>query len=56
MHLPRNLRAISLERTMRVYRTTSAVMLEHERQSYVLPETNLDMLLAVNICMNTCYE
>jgi 2-dehydro-3-deoxy-D-arabinonate dehydratase len=30
---------------MRLYRTTSAVMLEHERQSYVLPETNLDMLL-----------
>ena len=30
---------------MRLYRTASALMLEHERQSYVLPETNLDMLL-----------
>src|SRR5580704_5374163 len=46
MHLPRNLGAISFEWTMRVYRTTSVVMLEHERQSYVLPETNVDMLLA----------
>jgi 2-dehydro-3-deoxy-D-arabinonate dehydratase len=31
---------------MRLYRTNSALLLEHERQSYVLPETNLDMLLA----------
>jgi 2-dehydro-3-deoxy-D-arabinonate dehydratase len=31
---------------MRLYRTKSAVLLEHERQGYVLPETNLDMLLA----------
>src|SRR5579859_2808720 len=31
---------------MKIYRTTSAVMLEHERQNYVLAETNLDMLLA----------
>jgi 2-dehydro-3-deoxy-D-arabinonate dehydratase len=31
---------------MRLYRTNSALLLEHERQSYVLPETNLDVLLA----------
>jgi 2-dehydro-3-deoxy-D-arabinonate dehydratase len=31
---------------MRLYRTTSALFLEHERQSYVLHETNLDMLLS----------
>jgi 2-dehydro-3-deoxy-D-arabinonate dehydratase len=30
---------------MRLYRTNSAVVLEHERKSYVLPETNLDLLL-----------
>jgi len=30
---------------MRLYRTASALMLEHERQGYVLSETNLDMLL-----------
>ena len=30
---------------MRLYRTTSALILEHERQSYALSETNLDMLL-----------
>jgi 2-dehydro-3-deoxy-D-arabinonate dehydratase len=30
---------------MRFYRTASALILEHERQSYVLPETNPDMLL-----------
>src|ERR1700675_3323864 len=30
---------------MRLFRTTSALILEHERQSYALPETNLDMLL-----------
>ena len=32
--------------TMKLYRTTSAVILEQQRQCYVLPETNLDMLLA----------
>ena len=31
---------------MKIYRTAAAVMLEHERQSYALPETNLDMLLS----------
>jgi 2-dehydro-3-deoxy-D-arabinonate dehydratase len=31
---------------MRLYRTNSALLLEHERQNYVLPETNLDVLLA----------
>lgn len=31
---------------MRLYRTNSALLLEHERQTYALPETNLDMLLA----------
>ena len=31
---------------MRLYRTNSALLLEHERHSYVLPETNLDVLLA----------
>jgi 2-dehydro-3-deoxy-D-arabinonate dehydratase len=31
---------------MRLYRTNSALLLEHERQSYVLPKTNLDVLLA----------
>ena len=31
---------------MRLYRTNSALLLEHERQSYVLPEANLDVLLA----------
>ncbi len=30
---------------MKLFRTISALILEHERQSYVLPETNLDMLL-----------
>ena len=30
---------------MRLYRTNSALLLEHERQSYVLPEANLDVLL-----------
>jgi 2-dehydro-3-deoxy-D-arabinonate dehydratase len=30
---------------MRLYRTNSAVVLERDRKSYVLPETNLDMLL-----------
>lgn len=30
---------------MKLFRTTSALLLEHERQSYVLPETNLDLLL-----------
>jgi 2-dehydro-3-deoxy-D-arabinonate dehydratase len=30
---------------MKLFRTTSALILEHERQSYVLPEMNLDMLL-----------
>lgn len=33
---------------MRLYRTTSALMLEHERQSYALPESNLDMLLTTD--------
>ena len=31
---------------MRLYRTRSALLLEHERQAYALPETNLDTLLA----------
>ena len=31
---------------MRLYRTNSALLLEHERQTYALPETNLDVLLA----------
>lgn len=31
---------------MRLYRTNSALLLEHERQTYALPETNLDTLLA----------
>jgi len=31
---------------MRLYRTSSAVVLEHERRNFVLPETNLDVLLA----------
>jgi 2-dehydro-3-deoxy-D-arabinonate dehydratase len=31
---------------MRLYRTSSALLLEHERHTYVLPETNFDQLLA----------
>lgn len=31
---------------MRLYRTNSALVLEHERQTYALPETNLDTLLS----------
>jgi 2-dehydro-3-deoxy-D-arabinonate dehydratase len=31
---------------MRLYRTGSALLLEHERQTYVLPETNPDRLLS----------
>jgi len=31
---------------MRLYRTNSALLLEHERQTYALPDTNLDLLLA----------
>jgi 2-dehydro-3-deoxy-D-arabinonate dehydratase len=31
---------------MRLYRTNSALLLEHERQTYVLPETNPDQLFA----------
>ncbi len=31
---------------MRLYRTNSALVLEHERQTYALPETNLDALLS----------
>jgi hypothetical protein len=32
--------------TMRLYHTASALLLEHERQTYILLETNLDPLLA----------
>jgi 2-dehydro-3-deoxy-D-arabinonate dehydratase len=31
---------------MKLYRTNSALLLEHEHQTYALPETNLDLLLA----------
>jgi 2-dehydro-3-deoxy-D-arabinonate dehydratase len=31
---------------MRLYRTNSALVLEHERQTYALPETNLDTLFS----------
>jgi 2-dehydro-3-deoxy-D-arabinonate dehydratase len=31
---------------MQLYRTGSAILLEHERQTYTLPEANLDLLLA----------
>jgi 2-dehydro-3-deoxy-D-arabinonate dehydratase len=31
---------------MRLYRTNSALVLEHERQTYALPDTNLDTLLS----------
>ncbi len=31
---------------MKLYRTNSSVLLEHEHQTHVLPETNLDILLA----------
>jgi 2-dehydro-3-deoxy-D-arabinonate dehydratase len=31
---------------MRLYRTTSALLLEHEHQTYAIPEANLDALLA----------
>jgi 2-dehydro-3-deoxy-D-arabinonate dehydratase len=31
---------------MRLYRTNSALVLEHERQTYALPESNLDTLLS----------
>jgi 2-dehydro-3-deoxy-D-arabinonate dehydratase len=31
---------------MRLYRTGSALLLEHEHQTYTLPETNIDLLLA----------
>ena len=31
---------------MRLYRTRSTLLLEHERQTYALPDTNLDLLLA----------
>jgi 2-dehydro-3-deoxy-D-arabinonate dehydratase len=31
---------------MKLYRTNSALLLEHEAQTYTLPDTNLDLLLA----------
>lgn len=31
---------------MKLYRTSSGLLLEHDRQTYVLPDTNVDLLLA----------